>query len=94
MALPGEALWALIAGGVGLVFALVTAQRVMKKDRGNDRMIEILEMAQIHAERGEPCEIGELRADLREFLETMRGHERTEEDLIKRAAAAELRGQV
>ena len=41
MRLPQEALWALIAGVVGLVFALITAKRVMAKDRGNALMCEI-----------------------------------------------------
>ncbi|MDJ0973074.1 MAG: sodium-translocating pyrophosphatase [Planctomycetota bacterium] len=41
IALPQEALWALAAGAVGLVFALVTAKKVMAADRGNERMIEI-----------------------------------------------------
>jgi K(+)-stimulated pyrophosphate-energized sodium pump len=41
MRLPNEALWAMIAGGVGLLFAFVTARKVLAKDRGNDRMKEI-----------------------------------------------------
>ena len=57
----------------------------------HDRMIEILQMARIHAERGEPCEIEALRADLKTFLATMQDHERTEEELIKRAIQEEAR---
>ncbi|MDA1194165.1 MAG: sodium-translocating pyrophosphatase [Planctomycetota bacterium] len=41
MQLPKEALYAIIAGVVGLVFAAVTAKKVLAKDRGNARMIEI-----------------------------------------------------
>ncbi|MEZ6028077.1 MAG: sodium-translocating pyrophosphatase [Planctomycetota bacterium] len=41
MRLPNEALWAMVAGAVGLLFALVTSRRVLSKDRGNDRMKEI-----------------------------------------------------
>ena len=41
IALPDQALWAIVAGAVGLVFALVTAKKVMKADRGNERMVEI-----------------------------------------------------
>ena len=41
IALPDQALWALIAGAVGLVFALIMAKKVVAKDRGNDRMKEI-----------------------------------------------------
>ena len=51
------------------------------------RMIEILEMARIHAQRGEPCEIGPLNTDLDNFLEMMRRHERNEEALLSRAIA-------
>jgi hypothetical protein len=57
----------------------------------HDRMIEILQMARIHAERGEPCEIAALRVDLKTFLATMRGHERTEEALLERAIEEETR---
>ena len=39
--LPPQALWALIAGAVGLVFAILMARKVVSKDRGNERMIEI-----------------------------------------------------
>jgi len=41
MQLPQEAVYALVAGVVGLLFALVTAKKVMSKDRGNPRMLEI-----------------------------------------------------
>jgi len=57
----------------------------------HDRMVEVLQMARIHAERGEPCEIGELRADLKVFLDTMKDHERTEEALLDRAVREEIR---
>lgn len=65
------------------------AAEVHRLGSEHDRMIEILEMAQIHAERGEPCEIGALRNDLREFLETMREHELAEDRMIKRVLQAE-----
>jgi K(+)-stimulated pyrophosphate-energized sodium pump len=41
MSMPKETLWAVVAGVVGLVFAAVTARRVLAKDRGNDKMIQI-----------------------------------------------------
>jgi K(+)-stimulated pyrophosphate-energized sodium pump len=41
MQLPQEAVYALIAGALGLVFALLMARKVLAKDRGNDRMREI-----------------------------------------------------
>ena len=39
--MPQEAIYALIAGAVGLVFAFMMAKKVLAKDRGNARMIEI-----------------------------------------------------
>jgi K(+)-stimulated pyrophosphate-energized sodium pump len=41
MSMPKETLWAIVAGVIGLVFAAVTARRVLAKDRGNAKMIEI-----------------------------------------------------
>jgi len=57
----------------------------------HERMIEVLQMARIHAERGEPCEASELRTDLLRFLETMRAHEKAEEALLERAVEEETR---
>jgi len=51
----------------------------------HERQIGILEMARIHAQRGEPAEAGELRDDLRRFLDMFRGHERQEDHLLRRA---------
>jgi len=53
------------------------------------KMIEILEMARIHAQRGEVGEAGELREDLESFLEMFRRHEETEERLLSQAIAAD-----
>jgi hypothetical protein len=49
------------------------------------RMIEILEMARIHARRGTIDEADGLRIDLEEFLATFRRHEESEERLISQA---------
>ena len=57
----------------------------------HDRMVEVLEMARIHAQRGEPCEAGPLRTDLQNFLQMMRNHEQAEEDLVERALEEEMR---
>lgn len=53
------------------------------------RMIEILEMARIHAERGEAVEVGPLKTDLENFLDMMREHEHAEEALLARAIEEE-----
>lgn len=57
----------------------------------HERLAGILQMARIHAQRGEPCEIGPLRADLDRFLEMIREHERKEEALLARALEEEAR---
>jgi len=57
----------------------------------HERMIEVLQMARIHAEKGEPCEVSALQADLQRFLETMRAHEKAEEALLERAVEEETR---
>jgi len=57
----------------------------------HEHMIEVLQMARIHAERGEPCEVSELQDDLQRFLETMRAHEKAEDALLERAVEEEAR---
>ncbi|MCP3978433.1 MAG: hypothetical protein GY716_03745 [bacterium] len=64
---------------------------VARLTRQHGKMIEILEMARIHAQCGEPGEADGLRRDLEGFLETFREHERTEEELLRRAIARESR---
>lgn len=49
------------------------------------RIIEILEMAQIHAQRGGIPEAEALRVDLQGFLEMFREHEEAEERLLLQA---------
>jgi hemerythrin len=55
------------------------------------KMIEILEMARIHAQLDEPSQAGSLGEDLRGFLEMFRRHEHDEERLIRRAMAEPTR---
>ena len=57
----------------------------------HQKMIEILEMARIHAQHGTPDEAPDLRTDLEHFLEMMRTHERDEEALLERALEQERR---
>lgn len=57
--------------------------------RQHERMTEILEMARIHAQRGEPSEAEGLRVDLEGFIEMFRQHERAEEKLIEEAIRRE-----
>ena len=56
----------------------------------HERMIEILEMARIHAQCGEPAEADSLCIDLDKFLEMFRKHERAEEKLIREAIDEEI----
>ena len=55
------------------------------------RIIEILELARIHAQCGEASEADALRIDLEGFLEMFRAHERAEEALLRRAGQRETR---
>jgi hemerythrin-like domain-containing protein len=54
------------------------------------RMIEILEMARLHALGGDVATAESLREDLSKFVEVFRRHERDEESLL--AQAIELEG--
>jgi len=60
----------------------------------HEKIIEIIEMAGIHARRGEPSEAEALREDLKNFLEMFREHERAEEQLLRRAMERESRAPV
>lgn len=64
---------------------------VRRLSKQHEKIIEILEMARIHAQRGEPSEADSLREDLRNFLDMFREHESTEEQLLKRAMEREQR---
>ena len=57
--------------------------------RQHEKMIEILEMARIHAQRGETSEADGLRVDLENFLVMFRNHERDEERLLEQAISHE-----
>ncbi len=49
------------------------------------RILELLEMARIHARRAAPGDPASLCGDVRGFLDTMRLHEHAEEELLGRA---------
>lgn len=51
----------------------------------HERMIEILEMACIHARNDDASEIPALQEDLATFISTIRQHERMEEALMQQA---------
>lgn len=57
--------------------------------RQHERIVEILEMARIHAQCGEPQEADALRVDLERFMAMFRQHEKDEEQLIRAAIARE-----
>jgi len=59
----------------------------------HEKMIEILEMARIHAQCSEIHEADGLRIDLEGFLEMFRQHERAEEELLQRAIERETAEQ-
>ncbi len=51
----------------------------------HEKMIEILEMARIHAQRGDVGKADALRKDLEQFLDMFRRHEQAEERLLAQA---------
>ncbi|HXV76715.1 MAG TPA: hemerythrin domain-containing protein [Candidatus Polarisedimenticolaceae bacterium] len=67
---------------------------ISRLTKQHQRIIEILEMARIHAQHGEPSETESLREDLRNFLEMFRRHEYDEESLLKRALERENRAAI
>ncbi len=71
--------------------AAESAHEVRRLADQHTRMLEILEMARIHAQRGDASDAEPLREDLSGFLEVMREHERVEEALLKRAFNRENR---
>jgi len=60
----------------------------------HEKILEILEMARIHALHGQLSEADALREDLGSFLEMFRAHERDEEQLLKRALEREHRSAI
>ena len=51
----------------------------------HEKIIEVLEMARIYAQRGDADEADALRVDLRKFIEMFRCHERSEDHLLQEA---------
>ena len=56
------------------------------------KVVEILEMARIHARNGDPEEVGYLRDDLTDYLGMIREHESREAELLRQALSRESRG--
>jgi hypothetical protein len=54
------------------------------------KMIEILEMARLHAQCGEVTEADALRVDLEQFIKVFREHEQEEEDLLTQAIERDI----
>jgi len=59
--------------------------------RQHGRMIEVLEMARIHAHCGVAEEAAALREDLERFMQIFRQHEHTEEQLLRDTIRREAR---
>jgi hemerythrin-like domain-containing protein len=80
------------SGGLFQAILEVLPARRVEIDRltnQHGKMIEILEMARIHAQRGEEGEAESLRVDLEGFLEMFRRHEQAEERLLAQAIGEE-----
>lgn len=54
------------------------------------RMLEIVEMARIHAQFGQPSEAAGLREDLEGFIEMIRNHALAEEAILEQAIDREI----
>jgi hemerythrin-like domain-containing protein len=75
-----------------LFHALVDADEACRADvrhleNQHERLMEILEMARIHAGRGEAADAALLKADVEGFLAVLAAHEGAEESLFRRALA-------
>jgi hemerythrin len=80
------------SGGLFQAILGVLPARRVEIDRltnQHEKMVEILEMARIHAQRAEVSDASALRVDLQEFLETFRRHEEAEERLLTQAIGEE-----
>jgi hypothetical protein len=60
----------------------VEVERLMRQ---HGRMIEILEMARLHAHGAQAAQVAPLRTDLEQFIQMFRKHELDEESLLARA---------
>jgi len=82
-------------GGLFQAFLEIMPERRVEISRlinEHDKMIEVLEMARIHAQCGEASEAGALSVDLNQFLEMFRNHERSEDHLLQEAINRESEG--
>jgi hemerythrin len=81
-------------GGLFQAILEVLPARRLEVDRLTNqhaKMIEILEMARLHAQCGGVAEADALRVDLEKFLDVFREHERHEEQLLRQAISRESR---
>ncbi len=79
-------------GGLFQAILEVLPARRVEIDRltnQHGKMIEILEMARIHAQRADVSEADALRVDLESFLDMFRRHEQAEERLMAQAIGRE-----
>ena len=80
------------AGGLFQAILESMPERRVEIDRltnQHERILEILGMARIHAQRGDATEAAALRVDLQQFLDMFRRHEQAEERLIAQAIGEE-----
>jgi hypothetical protein len=76
------------SGGLFQAILEVLPARRVEIDRlthQHEKMIDVLELARIHAQRGVASEAGALRVDMEKFLEVFRRHEQAEEQLLLQA---------
>jgi hypothetical protein len=68
-------------------------EELLKLRQQHEKMVEVLELARIHAEFGKLEEASDLKSDLEHFLRMIREHEKAEEDLLERAIEREEESQ-
>jgi len=82
---------------VGLFQAIVdrvpeAEDEVLALSEEHRKVLEILEMARIHARNSDPEEVAALRDDLTDYLGMIREHETREAELLRQALSRESRG--
>jgi hypothetical protein len=68
-----------------------TSGEVRRLSDQHARLLDMLEMARLHAQRCAPAELPSLRQDLAAFLDVLRAHEEAEDELLRRALEVESR---
>ena len=64
-------------------------EELIRLRQQHEKMVEVLELARIHAQYAEPSDAHDLKVDLERFLDMIREHEEAEERLLEQAIERE-----